>query len=42
LLAEAAEQRDVVAQHGVVGAWMLHGGVEFAFDAGDGLEQELA
>jgi len=42
LLAETSEQRDVVAQHGVVGAGMLDGGVEFAFDAGDGLEQELA
>jgi len=31
-----------VAQHGVVGAGMLDGGVEFVFDAGDGLEQELA
>ena len=31
-----------MAQHGIVGAGMLHGGVEFAFDAGNGLEQELA
>ena len=31
-----------MAQHGVVGAGMLDGGIEFAFDAGDGLEQELA
>ena len=42
MLAEAAEKRDVVAQHGVVGAGMLHGGIEFAFDAGYGLEEELA
>jgi len=42
LLAEPAEKRDVVAQHGIVGAGMLHGGIEFAFDAGYGLEEELA
>jgi hypothetical protein len=42
LLAEAAEKRDVVAQHGVVGTGVLHGCVEFAFDAGDGLEEELS
>src|SRR5690349_5849099 len=42
LLAEATEKRDVVAEHGVVGAGMLDGGVEFAFYAGDGLEKELA
>jgi hypothetical protein len=37
LLAEFAEKRDVVAKHGVVGAGVLHGCVEFAFYAGDGL-----
>ena len=42
LLAEAAEKRDVVAKHGVVGAGVLHGCVEFTFYAGDGLEKELA
>jgi hypothetical protein len=42
LFAELAEERDVVAQHGVVGAGMLDGCIELAFDAGDGLEEELA
>ncbi len=42
LLAEAAEKRDGVAEHGVVGAGVLHGAVEFAFDAWYGLEKELA
>jgi hypothetical protein len=42
LLSEAAEEGDVVAEHGVVSAGVLHGGIEFAFDAGDGLEKELA
>jgi hypothetical protein len=42
LLAEAVEKRDVVAEHGVGGAGMLHGCIELTFDAGDGLEQELA
>jgi hypothetical protein len=42
LLAELAEKRDVVPKHGIVGAGMLHGCVEFAFDAGDGLKKELA
>ena len=42
LLAEPAEKRDVVAEHGVVGTRMLHCCIEFAFDAWDGLEQELA
>jgi len=42
LLAEAAEERNVVAKHGIVGAGMLHGGIELVFDAGNGLEQELA
>jgi len=36
------EERDVVAEHGVIGAGMFHGGVELAFDAGYGLEEELA
>ena len=31
-----------MAKHGVVGTGMLHSGVEFAFDPGDGLEEELA
>jgi hypothetical protein len=42
LLAELAEKRDVVPKHGIVGAGMLHGCIEFAFDAGDGLKKELA
>jgi len=42
LLAEAAEERNVVAKHGIVGAGMLHGGIDLVFDAGNGLEQELA
>jgi len=42
LLAEFAEKRDGVAEHGVVGAGVLHGAVEFAFDAWYGLEKELA
>jgi len=42
LLAEAAEKRDVVAEHGIVGAGVLHGCVELAFYAGDGLQKELA
>jgi len=42
LLAEAAEKRDVVAEHGVVGTGVLHGCVEFTFYAGDRLEKELA
>ena len=39
--AEAAEEGDVVAEHGVVGSGVLHGGVEFVLYAGDGLEEEL-
>jgi hypothetical protein len=31
-----------VAEHGVIDAGMLHGGIHFALDAGDGLQQELA
>jgi len=31
-----------VAEHGVVGARVLHGCVDFAFDPGNGLEEELA
>ena len=31
-----------MAQHGVVGAVMLYGCIELVFDAGDGLEKELA
>src|ERR1700730_4710333 len=42
LLAEFVEKRDVVAKHCIEGAGMLHGGIEFAFDAGNGLEKELA
>jgi hypothetical protein len=42
LLAELAEKRDVVPKHGIVGAGMLHGCIEFVFDAGDGLKKELA
>ena len=42
MLAEAAEKRDVVAKHGVVGAGMSHGSVEFTLNAGDGLEEKLA
>ena len=42
LLAEAAEKGNRVAEHGVVGAGVLHGCIEFAFDAGYGLEEELA
>ena len=42
LLAEAAEKRDVVAKHSVIGAGMLHRCVEFAFHARDRLEKELA
>jgi hypothetical protein len=41
-LAETAEKRDVVTEHGVVGTGVLHGRVEFTFYAGDGLEEELA
>src|SRR5258708_15881665 len=41
LFAEFAEKRDGVAEHGVVGAGVLHGAVEFAFDAWYGLEKEL-
>ena len=40
--AEAAEERDGVAKHGVVGAGMLYGGVQFVLDARDGLEKQLA
>jgi hypothetical protein len=40
--AKAAEEGNVVAEHGVVGTGVLHSGVEFVFDTGDGLEQELA
>ncbi len=42
MLAETAEKRDVVTEHGVVGTGVLHGRVEFTFYAGDGLEEELA
>jgi hypothetical protein len=42
LLTEAAEKRDVVAKHGVVGAGVFYGCVELTFHAGDGLEEELA
>ena len=42
LLAEAAKKGNRVAEHGVVGAGVLHGSIEFAFDAGDRLEEELA
>ncbi len=42
LLAEFAEKRDGMAEHGVVGAGVLHCAVEFAFDAWYGLEKELA
>ena len=42
LLAEAPEKGNGVAEHGVVGARVLHGSVDFAFDAGYGLEKELA
>jgi len=42
LLAEAAEEGDGVAEHGVVGIRVLHGAIEFAFDAGYGLEEKLA
>ncbi len=42
LLAEFAEKRDGVAKHGVVGAGVLHGCVEFTFHAWDRLEKELA
>ncbi len=31
-----------MAEHGVVGAGVLYGSIQFAFDAGDGLEEELA
>jgi hypothetical protein len=41
LLAELAKKRDGVAKHGVVSAGVLDGRVEFAFDAGDGLKEEL-
>jgi hypothetical protein len=42
LFTEAAEEGDVVAEHGVVGTRVLDSGVELIFDAGDGLEEELA
>jgi len=42
LLAEAAKKGNRVAEHGVVGAGVLYGSIQFAFDAGDGLEEELA
>ncbi len=42
LLAEFAEKRDGVAEHGVVGAGVLHGAVELTFHARDRLEKELA
>jgi len=42
LLAETAEKGNRVAEHGVVGAGVLHSCIEFAFDAGYGLEEELA
>jgi hypothetical protein len=42
LFAELAEKRDVVAEHGVVGARVLHGCVELALYTWDGLEEELA
>ena len=41
-LLKAAKKRNGMAEHGVVGARVLHGGVDFAFDAGNGLEEELA
>ena len=41
-LLEAAKKRNGMAEHGVVGTRVLHGGVYFAFDAGNGLEEELA
>ncbi len=41
-LAEAAEKGNGVAEHCVVGTRVLHGCIEFAFDAGYGLEEELA
>ena len=31
-----------MAEHGVVGAGVLYGSIQFVFDAGDGLEEELA
>ncbi len=31
-----------MAEHGVIGARVLHGCIEFAFDAGYGLKEELA
>src|SRR5260370_35136171 len=31
-----------MAEHGVVGTGVLYGSMQFAFDAGDGLEEELA
>src|SRR6266849_5763097 len=40
-LLEAAKERNGVAEHGVVGARVLHGCVDFAFDPGNGLEEEL-
>ncbi len=42
LLAKSAKKGNGVAEHGVVGAGVLHGSIEFAFDAGNGLEEELA
>jgi hypothetical protein len=36
--AEAAKEGNGVAEHGVVGAGVLHGSIQFAFDAGYGLE----
>lgn len=42
LLAEAAEKGNRMAEHGVVGAGVLYGSIQFAFDAGYGLEEELA
>ncbi len=41
-LAEAAEEGKGIANHGVVGAWMLHGSINFVFYRGYRLEQELA
>ena len=42
MFAETAEKGNGVAEHGIVGAGVLHGCVEFVFDARDGLEEELA
>jgi hypothetical protein len=42
LLAEATEERDVVAAHGIVRAGVLQGSVELALHAGNRLQKELA